>query len=440
MASRPLPPSLPAHWLTGHLGELRRDLLGLYLRTARECGDVALLRFGLRRIYLVSHPDLIEQVLTSRQFVKHYALRMNRRLLGNGLLTSEGDTWLRQRRLIQPAFLRDRLTSYGPAMVEYAERCAAGWRDGDRRDAHAEMRELTMEIAARTLFGADVRGQGAAVAAALRDVMESFISRLFSLVVIPESFPTPANLRAARAIRRLDRLLYDIIEQRRRDGPGDDLLALLLHARDQDGSGMTDRQLRDEAMTLFLAGHETTALALTYTLHLLARHPQAQEALHREIAAVGDRPVTPADLPRLSYTEKVALESMRLYPPAYIMGREAVAACELGGWPIPAGATLLMPQWAVHRDPRFWPDPERFDPGRWSEEMQRRLPRFAYFPFGGGPRVCIGNHFALMELVLVLATLLRRWHVAPADETPLRFQPRITLAPAGPVELLFHRR
>lgn len=438
--ARALPPGPPARFLTGHLADLRRDLLGLYERTARDYGDVATLRFGFRRVHLVSHPDLIEQVLTSRSFVKHYALRMNRLLLGNGLLTSEGDLWLRQRRLIQPAFLRDRLMSYGATMVEYSQRWTAHWRDGERRDLHADMRQLTMEIAARTLFGADASGQGTAVAAALRDVMESFIRRLFRVVITPEWLPIPSNVRAWRAIRRLDRILYGIIAQRRSHGPTTDLLSLLLQARDEgDGTGMSDKQLRDEAMTLFLAGHETTALALTYTLHLLARHPASQDALRDEVRGLGDRLPTSADLSRLRFTEQVVLEGMRLYPPAYVIGRQTAEPCELGGYHLPAGSTLLLPQWVVHRDPRFWEAPSEFRPQRWTEAMQKRLPKYAYFPFGGGPRICIGNHFALIETTLVLATLLRRWAVRPASDRPLTFRPRLTLAPDGPVELTVHQ-
>jgi cytochrome P450 len=437
-----LPPGPPGHFLLGHLPELRRDLLGLYERCGREYGDLSLLRFGLRKIYLVSHPDLVEQVLTSRNFVKHYALRMNRRLLGNGLLTSEGDFWLRQRRLMQPAFLRDRVLSYAPDMVASGERRAAMWRDGETRDVHADMRGLTMEIAARALFGATVEGQGPVVARALQAVMDSFTSRLFSLLHLPESFPTPANLRAWWAMRRLNRIIYDIIGQRRASGERDDLLSILLHARDeQTGAGMTDRQLRDEAMTLFLAGHETTALALTYSLYLLARHPAVADELAAELSEVlGDRPATAADLPRLRFAEMVVTEAMRLYPPAYAVGRQAVEACELGGYRVPAGQTVLMMQWLIHRDGRFYDEPERFHPRRWDGDLHRRLPKYAYFPFGGGPRVCIGNTFAMVEAVLLLACLCRRWRFVWPHDGPVELRPRMTLGPAGPVEMVVRRR
>ncbi len=441
MAAKTLPPGPPGHFLLGHLPELRDDLLSFYTRTARQYGDVFLIRFGFKPVYIVNHPDLIEEVLTSRNFIKHYALRMNRRLLGNGLLSSEGDFWLRQRRLIQPAFNRDDLSRYAATMIDYSVRRAGLWHAGETRDIHAEMRQLTMEIAAKTLFGADVEGEGALVAPALVEVMDSFSSRLFSVLRLPESFPTPRNLRARRAVRRLDAILYGIIDRSKRDGAQDDLLSILLHARDEeDGTGMSDKQIRDEAMTLFLAGHETTALALTYTLWLLARHPEIQDRLRAEVReALGDGPLTVAHLPRLTFAERVVLEGMRLYPPAYAIGRQAINACTIGGYEIPAGGTIVSLQWVVHRDPRWWDEPERFNPERWADGLLKRLPKGTYFPFGGGPRVCIGNTFAMMEATLALAALLRGWRVVPASEEPLKFRPRMTLAAAAPVRLRLER-
>jgi cytochrome P450 len=441
MATRTLPPGPPGHFLFGHLSELRRDLLAFYTRSAREHGDVMLIRFGLKPVYVISHPDLIEEVLTSRNFIKHYALRMNRLLLGNGLLSSEGDFWLRQRRLIQPAFNRDHLNRYAATMIDYSVRRAGLWQPGETRDVHAEMRALTMDIAAKTLFGADVDGrQGPEVAKALVEVMDSFSSRLFSLLRLPERFPTPRNIRAWRAVRRLDKILYGIIDQRREEAKGDDLLSILLRARDEEGTGMTDKQLRDEAMTLFLAGHETTALALTYTLWLLARNPAIQDRLRAEVRDVAeDGPLTPAHLPRLTFTEWVVLEGMRLYPPAYAVGRQAIEACRVGDYEVPAGGTIVAMQWVVHRDPRWWEEPDRFRPDRWADNLLKRLPKGVYFPFGGGPRVCIGNTFAMMEAPLVLAALLRGWRVLPESDEPLKFRPRMTLAPAVPVRLRLER-
>jgi cytochrome P450 len=442
MGKAMLPPGPKGHFLSGHLPEMRRDLLGFYLRSARDYGDCTTLRFGLKRIFFINHPDLIEQVLHSRNYTKHYALRMNRLLLGNGLLTSEGDCWLKQRRLIQPVFQRDRITSYAPDMVAYTERQIASWRDGEVRDLHMEMRRLTLAIAAKTLFGADVNGQSEEVGRALHDAMGTFSQRFFRVIRIPERIPTPGNLRIRRAIGRLDAILYGLINQRRSEGEQKDLLSILLHARhESDGTGMTDQQLRDEAMTLFLAGHETTALAMAWGWYLLAQHPRVVEELEAELHDVlGGRAPTVADLPRLRYTEMVVHEVMRLYPPAYAIGRQAIHSCSLGDYTVPAGGTVLMSQWVVHRDPRYFDDPERFFPGRWADGLAKRLPRYAYFPFGGGPRVCIGNTFALMELPLVLATIAQRFRFALTPGLDVRPRPQLTLQPDRPIQLRLRAR
>ncbi len=432
MSTAATPPGPKGTLLGGNLAELRRDPLALYTRCAREFGDVSTMRFGLRRVQLINHPDLIESVLVTnaRNFVKHYALRMNRLLLGNGLLTSEGDFWLRQRRLLQPLFHRDRLAGYGAVMVELAERMAASWRDGETRDLHSDMTHLTLEIIVRSLFGSGLTVKTGGIDAALQEVGRSFNRRLAGFVILPEYVPTPANLRMRRAVRKLDDILYDLIRQRKETGGRDDLLSVLMQARHEDGGRMTDRQLRDEAMTLFLAGHDTTALTLSWAWYLLAQNPTVYDALQAELATVlGGRSPTPADLPRLPYTERVMQEVMRLYPAAYMMGRQAVAACDLGGYRLAPGATVLMSQWVMHRDPRWFDNPERFDPDRWADGLARRLPRFAYFPFGGGPRVCIGNSFALMEAQLVLATLARRCRFSLVPGPPVRPAPAITLKP-----------
>lgn len=442
MGKAAIPPGPRGHWLTGHLPEMRRDLLGFYLRCAREYGDCTTLRFGLKRIFFVNNPTLIEQVLHSRNFTKHYALRMNRLLLGNGLLTSEGDFWLRQRRLIQPVFQRERILSYAADMTAFTQRQIDSWSDGDVRDLHAEMRQLTLAIAAKTLFGADVAGQSAAVGQALHDAMGTFSQRFFRVLRIPERVPTPGNLRIRRAIGRLDAILYGLIHQRRAEGVQRDLLSILLHARhESDGTGMTDRQLRDEAMTLLLAGHETTALALSWGWYLLAQHPEVVEKLHAELRQVlGGRPPTAADLPNLVYTDMIVQEIMRIYPPAYAIGRQAIRPCTIGGYPVPAAGTILMSQWVVHRDPRYFDNPERFYPERWADGLARRLPRYAYFPFGGGQRVCIGNTFALMELPLVLATIAQRFDFSLPPGPPVFPRPQLTLQPNRPILLTLRKR
>jgi cytochrome P450 len=434
MGERRIPPGPKGHWLGGNLPDFRRDRLQFLVDCARRYGDVAAVRLAHRRVYLVSHPDLVEDILVtqSKHFIKHFALRLNPLLLGNGLLTSEGDFWLRQRRLIQPVFNRQRIAGYAADMVAAARRVTADWRPGERRDMMTEMMRLTLDVAAKTLFGAEVGGSaGRVIVDALQLLQDNFLVRFNSLMPVPVWVPTPANLQLKRAVRRLDDILYGFIRQRRGQGTErGDLLSLLLQARDEAGGRMTDKQLRDEAMTLFLAGHETTALALSWTWYLLAQHPEAERRLAEEVQSVlAGREPAADDYPRLKYAEGVALEAMRLYPPAYVVGREALVDCEVGGFHVPRGTTCLMSQWVVQRDPRFFAEPEAFRPERWGAESIKALPKFAYFPFGGGPRLCIGNTFAMMELVLVLAVIARqfRFRLQPGhDVSP---QPTFTLRP-----------
>jgi cytochrome P450 len=438
-----VPPGPPGRFLTGHQKAFRKDRLGFLTRCAREYGDVVGLRLGPMRVMLLVHPDAIEQVLVTdnHNYRKHYGLRMNRLLLGNGLLTSDGEFWLRQRRLSQPAFHRQRIAGYGETMVAYTQRLLAGWRDGETRDLHVEMTRLTLEITGKTLFGADVGGDAADVGRAMADAMASFEKRVSSLFPLPYWVPTATNRRLKRAVRCLDEILYRFIKERRASSEQwDDLLSLLLHAHDEEGGSMTDKQLRDEAMTLFLAGHETTALALGWTGYLLAQHPEATEKLRAELQEVlGGRAPTVADLPRLPYTERVVLESMRLYPPAWGIGREALRDTEIGGYPVRKGTTLFLSQYVTQRDPRWFDEPERFHPDRWAGGLAQRLPKFAYFPFGGGPRVCIGNTFALMEAALVVATIFRQFRYELVPDFPVVPAPVMTLRPKNGIHVVLRR-
>ncbi|MBM3997502.1 MAG: cytochrome P450 [Planctomycetes bacterium] len=434
MSQLRVPDGPPGTWIGGNLAEFRADRLDFLTRCARDYGDMVWIRLFLRRVYLAFHPDLIEEVLVtqSKHFIKHFALRLNPVLLGNGLLTSEGDFWLRQRRLIQPVFNRSRIMSYGPPMVDAAQRMLAGWKAGERRDIHAEMMHVTLAIAAKTLFNTEVDGDAEGVAAAIEVMQDNFLERFNSLWPLPLWIPTPANLRAKWAAQALDDILFRIIRQRRAENVDKgDLLSLLLNARDEDdGKGMNDTQVRDEAMTLFLAGHETTALVLSWAWYLMAQHPDAEKRLWAELDEVlGDRSPTVDDWPKLKFTEMIALESMRLYPPAYVVGREATVDCEIGGYAVPAGTTILMPEWVVQRDPRFYDEPDKFKPERWGEERMKSLPKFAYFPFGGGPRVCIGQQFAMMELVLILATIAQKFRFRMQPGTTVTPLPTFTLRP-----------
>jgi len=419
-----------------HLPAFRRDPIRFVERLHATYGDVARFRFGPRRLYLVAHPDQVRDVLVTnhRNFIKSKALQRARAVLGQGLLTSEGDMHLRQRRMAQPAFHRERIAALGETMVAYAARVADGWLAGAEMDVAREMNRLTLAIAGKTLFGADVEREADEIGAALNDALNAFKRLTNPLGVILDRLPLPGTLRVRRAAERLDETIYRMIEERRRSGEDrGDLLSMLLAARDEEGDGgaMTDLQLRDEALTLFLAGHETTANALAWTWHLLALNPDAEARLHAELDAFGDAPPRVDDLPRLPFTRAVLAESMRLYPPAWAIGREPLADFVAGGFRIRAGTVVLMSPWVTQRDPRWWPEPERFDPDRWTPENEARLPRYAYFPFGGGPRKCIGEGFAWTEGILVLATLARRWRLRHAPGAEVGRQPLITLRPTG---------
>ena len=448
MVASLVPEGPRGHFLLGVMPEFNRDSLGFIERLRRDYGDVVSTRFFYVPAYFLFHPDHIEQVLAtnSRNFIKPLSFRTPffHRLVGRGLLTSEGDFWRRQRRLAQPAFHRERIASYARRMVLDAEALVQTWRDGEIRDVHRDMMRLTMEIVTHTLFDVDVTDDAGKVARALAVLVEPFGSQATLKWILDNRFPTPANRRFHKVAAQLDEVIYRIINQRRAAGNKDqgDLLSMLLQALDDDGSQMTDQQLRDEVITLFLAGQETTALTLSWAWYLLARHPAAEARLWRELDEVleGGRAPTAEDFPRLKFTEMVVKESMRLYPPAYIIGREAVNDCEVGGYRVPARTQLFMPTWVVHRDPRFFDAPDEFRPERWTPEFAASLPKYAYFPFGGGPRVCIGNTFALMETVLVLAAIARNYRLELVSDRPVPLVPAMSLRPRDGIRMIVHRK
>jgi cytochrome P450 len=440
------PPGPKGHWLRGNLRELRNDRLGFLMECARTFGDVFAIRLGPARIWVLSHPDLVEEVLVTknRLFIKHFALRSARPSLGDGLLTSEGDFWRRQRRLSQPAFHRERINAYGRTMVEYTERTLRNWSAGQRRDVQADMMQLTLEIVTKTLFDTDIAGESAGLARAMETLMESFTDRVNRIVKLPTWVPTPSNIRFNRAMKSVESVLNQIIAERRRSREDrGDLLSMLLQAQDVegDGTGMTDRQLRDETITLFMAGHETTANTLAWAWYLLSLHPEAEAKLHAELDEVLDgRPPEVSDLPRLKYADHVVTETLRLMPTAWLLGREAIEPVEIGGYKVPKGMTLWMSQWVIQRDPRWFDDPDAFLPDRWSDGLAKRLHRYAYFPFGGGPRICIGNQFAQMESVLLLATIARRFRPRVPEGTVVTPVPTMTLRPEHGVPVVLEER
>ncbi len=409
-----------------------RRPLEFLTNVARTYGDLASYRMGGEQLYVVNHPQWIKDILVThhRNFTKSRGLERTKKLLGNGLLTSEKAFHLRQRRLMQPAFHRERIAAYGRTMVDYADQMRRSWRDGATVDVATEMMRLTLSIAGKTLFDVDVEAQAADVGRALTTVMESFWMTMMPFAETMEKLPVGPMARAKRARRQLDALIYGMIADRRanRTDRGD-LLSMLLLAQDEDdGSVMTDTQVRDEAMTIFLAGHETTANALTWTWYLLSQSRDDEAKLHAEVdSALQGRLPTVADLPALPFVERVVTEAMRLYPPAWIIGRRAIDPYEIGGYVAPARSIFLMSQWVTHRDARFFPEPDRFRPDRWTPEFKAALPKFAYFPFGGGPRQCIGESFAWMELALVVATIAQRWRLQLVPGHPVAPQPVVTL-------------
>ena len=427
------PPGPPPRFLIGNLPLFNSDPLAIYTRWAREFGDIFYYRAAWMDVYFLNHPSLIEQVLVSQSqnFAKDKVIQNSRWFLGEGLLTNEGSGWLRQRRLCQPAFHRERMASYGNTMTAFTEEMLASWQDGETRDIHQEMMQLTMRIVAKVLFGVEVRADTERVAAALNVLMRHTSGGRMILPPIMRHVPVPAMIRVKRAVRELNDIVNRIILERRASGQDTgDLLSMLMAARDEDGSGMTDRQLRDEILTFLLAGHETTAVSLSWTWYLLSQHPQVEHKLHEELQQVlrGRAPQL-EDLPRLPYTDKVVKESMRLYPPAWSLARTVAKEVELGGYRLPAGANVVMSPWILHRDPRFFEQPEHFDPDRWTADTAQRLPRFAYFPFGGGPRLCIGASFAVMEANLLLAAIAQRFQLRLVPGHPVAALPSITLRP-----------
>lgn len=430
-------------------GELLRllatDQLSFYKRLAAE-GDVVQTRMGTEQIVLVQHPDDTKQLLVTEQkaFVKGRALDRTKVLLGNGLLTNEGESHLRQRRLVQPAFHRERIAGYGAVMADYAARTAARWQPGATLDVHDEMMRLTRDIAGKTLFDMDVGQDPGGV-----DEAVELSLKMFRVTVLPmgeyiEYLPIPFVRRVQAARARVNAWLLDTIRQRRLDGADrGDLLSMLIQSQDTDGpgGGMSDMQVRDEMITLFVAGHETTAVALSWTWYLLSQHPEVEAKLHAELAEVlGGRQPTVADVARLGYTRMVFSEAMRLYPPAWLLERRATRDVQMREHLIPAGALVYTSPYLTHHDARWYPDPERFDPERWRPDAAAERPKFVYAPFGAGTRVCIGEQFAWMEGILLLATIARQWKLRHDPAHRVELEPLVTLRPKHGMRMTVERR
>lgn len=442
VADLPSSPGLP---LFGNALSFARDPLGSLTGSARQHGDLVHTKLGPVHMVLVSDPALIEHLLVrlKNDVGKDRVTQALSIVMGQGLLTAEGETWRRNRRLAAPSFQRNHIQAYAKAFVEVARQWVDGLPDRSRRDLHADFTNVTLQIVVRTLFGVAQAPDSGLVGQLVDTVMDELTKEIFTIrKFLPMRVPTPGRLRMRAAAQKLDSLLQPLVDDRRRTGAtGDDLLSRLVDARDEDGSAFSDQQLRDEVVTAFLAGHETTALALSYSVWLLGQNPDAAARQYAEVRAAcpaGDPSL--ASLEHLPYTRAVVQEALRLYPPAWVVGRELLHEVEFGGVRIPAGWELTASQWVVHRDPRWYKSPDAFRPDRWLTGELDKNHRYAYFPFGGGPRVCIGQHFAMMEAVLVLATITRHLDLRGVPGTPLAVDPSITLRPRDGVWLDVARR
>jgi cytochrome P450 len=424
-------------------GAMQQNPLDYFTTMAQKYGDVSGMRIGKFHSLFINHPDLVEDVLVNnaRKYHKGRILKANKYLFGEGLLTSEGDFWLRQRRLAQPAFHRARVNAYATTMAEYTEQLIAPWRNGEERDIHEEMMQLALRIVSKTLFDADVTEDAKEVGETL-DVLLHIAANFGRTILVPLWVPSPRNIRAKLGIKRLEKVIYRIIAERRANGRDTgDLLSILLQARDEDGTHMSDRQLRDETITLFLAGHETTANTLAWTWWLLAQNPAVEKKFHEELDGVLAGRVPEADdLPKLAYLSNVLTESLRLYPTAWGMARLAAEEHEIAGYPVRPGYGVAFAQWVMHRDARWFDAPLQFRPERWDNGLAKQLPRFAYFPFGGGPRQCIGNTFALMEASVVLATIGQKFRFALAPDHKVTPLASITLRPKNGIQVRLEAR
>lgn len=450
MTTLTYPPG-PKEWpVLGSSLAFRRKPLELLTKLAGEFGDVTHFKIGPYHVYLLNHPDYLKEVLVTqaKNFHKGRSAKWAKPLLGEGLIVSEDAFHLRQRRLIQPLFHKQRIAAYGTVMADYADQTSQRWQERLKRaeslDIAHEMMELTLRIVAKTIFDADVEAEAKEIGAAVTAGMEWWHNFLLPLGQQLNRLPLPSTRRFEKALARLDEVIFQMIKERRGETTGrGDLLSLLMRSQEleNDCSCMTDRQARDEAVNIMLAGHETTATALTWAWYALSEQPEIEHKLHAELDRVlAGRLPTVEDLPLLPYTEKVWSETLRAYPPIWAVSRLAIRDCEIGGYVIPANSTVILSQWVMHHDQRYYPEPYKFDPERWTPGAKTTRPRFSFFPFGGGNRLCIGESFAWLEGILLLAALAQGWQMRPAPGYKVEFHPLITLRPKGGMWMTLHRR
>jgi len=428
----------------GSLPAYKADPLG-FLTDLTAYGDLVSFWIGGERLILANHPDYIEQVLLGRHQVMHKDALYKRlkNVLGEGLVTSEGELWRRQRKLAAKPFGKKQVDAYASEMVRLTQRWCEAQADGEVVEINDEMMGITQHIVLRCLFGTDFEADTRRAGECLHLYMNEYMSEIFGLRrLLPLWVPTPGRRRSDAYSAEMDAIILDVIAAKRAADrtDADDVLSRLIRAAADDGVEMSDRQLRDEAVTFFAAGHETTALTLTYAFHLLSRHGDALDRLLTEVAEVlKGRPVTAVSARKLPWTRAVVQESMRCLPPVWAIGREPIVDIELGPHRIAKGTQILVSQWVAHRDPRWFSEPEAFRPERWMDGLEQRLPRFAYFPFGGGPRVCIGNHFGMLEAIVMLATIAQTWRLEATTDAPLPLHPSVTLRPGRPIHMTTRR-
>ncbi|MCA1029680.1 cytochrome P450 [Bacillus timonensis] len=433
-------------WVSGHLDDFRNDPLGFSMGLMKDYTDIAKIRFGHMPIYVFFHPDLIKEVLVTKQgcFKKSKAFDEMKPFVGEGLLTSEGDFHLRQRRMIQPSFTKQHIRTYGDDMATIANQYVSNWKDGEERKITADMMNVTLAIISKTMFSMDLEETYESIGDKMEFVEQVAVKRMRSLINLPYFIKTKENKEFYEGIEVLDEIVYGFIEQRRKDPEGkSDLLAVLMAARDEeDKTGMTDKQLRDEAMTIFLAGHETTANALSWALYCLATHPEKEAKLLAEIdEVVGKRKVNADDFEKLSYTQNVIWETLRMYPPAWMFGREAKEDVQIGEYVVKKGESVFISPYLMHHSEKYFSKPEEFQPERFENQFVKSLPPYAFFPFGGGPRVCIGNHFAVLEAAMVLVTLYQKFTFRLTENhPPVEGEPLITLKPRNGLNMVVSKR
>jgi cytochrome P450 len=451
---QPSPPKVPSgprgYPILGVLPRVWQHPLGYFTDAACRYGEVISLPLGFRRVYLLNHPDHVKHVLQDQpDRYRKSVPRVGRLkpLFGDGLTTSEGPLWRRQRRLLQPVFQHQRIVNLAPLITAATATMLEHWQivaaQGRPLDIAAAMLGLTRQIIGRILFGHDADHELQTVGQALTAVFEHLNHRVWAVMALPSCFPTPRNRHFRQALRMLDTFVYRLIDERGHSQAGrDDLLSRLVAVHDEEtGERMSALQLRDEVMTLFIAGHTTVSAALAWTLYLLAQHPEVERTLAAELATVLDgRPPTAGDLPRLAYTRMVIEEGMRLYPPTWVTARLPLQDDEIGGYHIPARSVVLLSPYVLHRHPAFWEHPERFEPERFGPEQSARRPRFAYFPFGGGPRLCIGQSLAMMEMLLILAMVTQAYQLRLVPGHPVEPQAQITLRPRHGILMTLHER